>query len=128
MSHTNKYNTLYPLLYHDNPRAVSKVVLESGGDPIGRRGVVNFRRDRERVGRFSDGRMREMCAALAVAVDCQSSSQRSPRGSTTCEGGELQLDLVAFIVGELGWRELVGGDGCGDLTHHGVTQHGALEC
>ena len=42
MSHTNKYNTLYPLLYHDNPRAVSEVVLESGGDPIGRRSVVNF--------------------------------------------------------------------------------------
>jgi mRNA-degrading endonuclease toxin of MazEF toxin-antitoxin module len=26
----------------------------------------------ERLGRLSDGRMREVCAALDVAVDCQS--------------------------------------------------------
>ena len=58
----------------------SEVLLEPGDDPIGRRSAVNLDSVEsvsvgvlvERLGRLSDGRMREICAALAVAVDCQS--------------------------------------------------------
>lgn len=56
----------------------SEVVLEPGDDPIGRRSAVNLDSVEsvsigvlvERLGRLSDERMREVCAALAVAVDC----------------------------------------------------------
>ena len=56
----------------------SEVVLEPGDDPIGRRSAVNLDSAEsvsigvlvERLGRLSDERMREVCAALAVAVDC----------------------------------------------------------
>ena len=56
----------------------SEVVLELGDDPIGRRSAVNLDSVEsvsigvlvERLGRLSDERMREVCAALAVAVDC----------------------------------------------------------
>ncbi len=56
----------------------SEVVLETGDDPIGRRSAVNLDSVEsvsigvlvERLGRLSDERMREVCAALAVAVDC----------------------------------------------------------
>ena len=48
-------------------------------DPIGRRCVVNLDSVEsvavsmlvERVERFSDTRMQQICAALSVAVDCQ---------------------------------------------------------
>ena len=58
----------------------SEVVLEPGDDPIPRRCVVNLDSVEgvsigvlvERLGRLADARMREICAALAVAVDCQS--------------------------------------------------------
>jgi mRNA interferase MazF len=55
------------------------VVLEPGEDPVPRRSGVNLDSVEnvsiaalvERVGRLSDGRMREVCAALEVAVDCR---------------------------------------------------------
>jgi len=57
----------------------SEVVLEPGDDPIPRRCAVNLDSVEgvsiavlvERLGRLADARMREVCAALAVAVDCQ---------------------------------------------------------
>ncbi len=56
----------------------SEVVLEPGGDPVPRRSAVNLDSVEsvsiavlvERLGRLSDDRMREVCAALEVAVDC----------------------------------------------------------
>ena len=58
----------------------SEVVLEPGEDPIPRRCAVNLDSVEsvslgvlvERLGRLADARMREICAALAVAVDCRS--------------------------------------------------------
>lgn len=57
----------------------SEVVIEPGDDPIPRRSVVNLDSVEsvsvgfltERLGRLSSLRMREICRALAVAVDCQ---------------------------------------------------------
>ena len=57
---------------------VSEVVLEPSEDPVPRDCVVNLDSVEsvsigvlvERLGRLADGRMREVCAALAVAVDC----------------------------------------------------------
>src|SRR5918996_4405069 len=57
----------------------SEVVLEPGDDPIPRRSAVNLDSVEsvsvavfiERLGRLSDARMREICRALSVAVDCQ---------------------------------------------------------
>lgn len=56
----------------------SEVVLEPGDDPIGRRCAVNLDSVEsvsisilvERIGRLSDGRMRQICSALDVAVNC----------------------------------------------------------
>ena len=56
----------------------SEVVLEPGDDPIGRRCAVNLDSIEsvsvsilvERIGRLSDGRMRQICSALDVAVNC----------------------------------------------------------
>jgi mRNA interferase MazF len=56
----------------------SEVVLEQGGDPVPRRSAINLDSVEsvslavlvERLGRLSDDRMREVCAALDVAVDC----------------------------------------------------------
>ena len=56
----------------------SEVVLEPGDDPVPRRSAVNLDSVEsvsvgslvERVGRLSDDRIREICAALAIAVDC----------------------------------------------------------
>ena len=56
----------------------SEVVLEPGDDPVPRRSAANLDSVEsvstavlvERVGRLSDERMRQMCAALEVAVDC----------------------------------------------------------
>jgi mRNA interferase MazF len=58
----------------------SEVVLEPGTDPVPRRSAVNLDSVEsvslgvlvERLGRLADARMREICAALSVAVDCQS--------------------------------------------------------
>ena len=56
----------------------SEVVLEPGDDPVPRRSAVNLVSIEsvslgilvERLGRLADDRMRQICAALAVAVDC----------------------------------------------------------
>lgn len=56
----------------------SEVVLEPGDDQIGRRCAVNLDSIEsvsiatlvERIGRLSDGRMRQICSALNVAVNC----------------------------------------------------------
>jgi mRNA interferase MazF len=56
----------------------SEVVLEPGDDPVPRRSAVNLDSVESvsvsvlvtRLGRLADVRMRAICAALAVAVDC----------------------------------------------------------
>lgn len=56
----------------------SEVVLEPGEDPVPLRSAVNLDSVEsvsvailvERLGRLADERMRRVCAALAVAVDC----------------------------------------------------------
>lgn len=56
----------------------SEVVLEPGEDPIGRRCAINLDSIEsvsiavlvERLGRLSDERVRQVCGALEVAVDC----------------------------------------------------------
>ena len=56
----------------------SEVVLEPGEDPVPRRSAVNLDSVESvslavlvaRLGRLADARMREICAALEVAVDC----------------------------------------------------------
>ena len=58
----------------------SEVLLEPGEDPIPRRSAVNLDSVEsvavgvliERLGRLSDARMRDICTALEVAVDCLS--------------------------------------------------------
>lgn len=57
---------------------LSEVGLEPGEDPIPLRSAVNLDSVEsvsvtllvERIGRLADVRMRQICAALAVAVDC----------------------------------------------------------
>jgi len=57
----------------------SEVVLEPGADPVPRRSAANLDSVEsvsvavlvERLGRLSDERMRELCAALEVAVNCE---------------------------------------------------------
>jgi mRNA interferase MazF len=57
----------------------SEVVLEPDDDPVPRRTAVNLDSVEsvsvgllvERLGRLSDTRMRDVCAALAVATDCR---------------------------------------------------------
>ena len=56
----------------------SEVVLDPGNDPVPLRSAVNLDSVEsvsiailvERLGRVSEARMRDICAALAVAVDC----------------------------------------------------------
>ena len=56
----------------------SEVVLEPGEDPVPRRSAINLDSVEsvpigalvERLGRLSDERMRQVCAALEVAVAC----------------------------------------------------------
>ena len=56
----------------------SEVLLEPGDDPIPRRSAVNLDSVEsvsvavlvQRIGRLDDNRMRQVCSALAVAVDC----------------------------------------------------------
>ena len=56
----------------------SEVILEANDDPIPERSVVNLDSIEsvslgaltERLGRLSDDRMRQVCAAMKVAVDC----------------------------------------------------------
>ena len=58
----------------------SEVLLEPGDDPVPLRSAVNLDSVEsvsiailvERLGRVADARMREICAALAIAVDCSS--------------------------------------------------------
>ena len=57
----------------------SEVLLEPGADPVPLRSAVNLDSVEsvsvavlvERLGRLSDGRMRQVCDALEVAVDCR---------------------------------------------------------
>lgn len=57
---------------------VSEVRLEPGEDPVPRSCVANLDSVEsisvavlvQRIGRLSDARLRQICAALAVAVDC----------------------------------------------------------
>jgi mRNA interferase MazF len=57
----------------------SEVVLEPGDDPVPQRSGVNLDSVEsvsvavlvERLGRLSDERMRQVCVALEVAVDCR---------------------------------------------------------
>lgn len=57
----------------------SEVVLEPGDDPVRHRSAVNLDSIEsvslgvliERIGRLSDQRMRSICEALEVAVDCR---------------------------------------------------------
>jgi mRNA interferase MazF len=57
----------------------SEVVLEPGDDPIPRRSAVNLDSVErvsvgvlvERLGRLADTRMRDVCHALGIAVDCR---------------------------------------------------------
>ena len=57
----------------------SEVVLEPGDDPVPRLTAVDLASVEsvsvgmlvERLGRLSDSRMREICAALDVATDCR---------------------------------------------------------
>jgi len=57
----------------------SEVLLEPGDDPVPLRSVANLDSVEnvsiatltDRLGRLSDSRMREICGALAVAVNCQ---------------------------------------------------------
>ncbi len=57
---------------------ISEVVLEPTTDPVPKLSAVNLDSVEsvslgvlvERLGRLSDERMREICSALAVAVDC----------------------------------------------------------
>ena len=56
----------------------SEVILEPGEDPVPLRSAVNLDSVEslsiailvERMGRVADHRMRQLCAALAIAVDC----------------------------------------------------------
>lgn len=56
----------------------SEVILDPADDPIPRRSAVNLDSVEsvslavlvERIGRLGDDRMRQVCRALAVAVDC----------------------------------------------------------
>ncbi len=56
----------------------SEVRLEPGDDPVPLRSAVNLDSIEsvslavlvDRLGRLADSRMREICAALAIAVDC----------------------------------------------------------
>jgi mRNA interferase MazF len=55
-----------------------EVLLEAGDDPVPRRAAVNLDSVEsvsvsalvKRLGRLGDERMRRVCSALAVAVDC----------------------------------------------------------
>lgn len=59
-------------------RLHSEVILEPGDDPVPLRSAVNLDSVEsvsiailvERLGRVADHRMRQICAALAIAVDC----------------------------------------------------------
>jgi mRNA interferase MazF len=56
----------------------SEVTLDPGDDPVPRRAAVNLDSVEsvslavlvQRLGRLADARMREICAALGIAVDC----------------------------------------------------------
>lgn len=60
-------------------RLPSEVVLDPGEDPVPKLSAVNLDSVEsvsvavlvERLGVLSDDRMRDVCAALAVAVDCE---------------------------------------------------------
>jgi mRNA interferase MazF len=57
----------------------SEVVVDPGEDPVPRRSAINLDSVEsvslavlvKRLGQLSDNRMREVCAALEVAIDCR---------------------------------------------------------
>jgi mRNA interferase MazF len=57
----------------------SEVVLEPGDDPVPQRSAVNLDSVEsvsvavlvQRIGRLAAVRMRDICSALAIAVDCE---------------------------------------------------------
>jgi mRNA interferase MazF len=65
----------------------SEVVLEPGEDPIPRRSAVSLDSVESvsiallvtRLGRLADSRMREICGALEVAVDCTADAANGRR-------------------------------------------------
>lgn len=67
----------------------SEVVLEPGDDPIPERSAINLDSVEgvsvavliERLGRLSDDRMRQVCMALEVAVDCPGSNLLADHGN-----------------------------------------------
>jgi mRNA interferase MazF len=67
----------------------SEVILEPAEDPIPRRSAVNLDSVESvsvavlvsRLGRLADFRMREICAALAVAVDCSAKAAQQSNAS-----------------------------------------------
>lgn len=66
----------------------SEVILEAGSDPIPRRSAVSLDSMEnvslgtltERLGRLSDDRMRAVCSALSVAIDCPPLDNRAFSG------------------------------------------------
>jgi mRNA interferase MazF len=66
-------------MHHHLRGLASEVALEPGDDPVPQRSAVNLDSAEsvsvstlvERLGRLSDVRMREVCTALEVAVDCR---------------------------------------------------------
>lgn len=81
----------------------SEVVLEPGVDPVPRRSAVNLDSVEsvslgvlvERLGRLADVRMREICGALAVAVDCQQQVQPAARSLRTIMQRDLSTSALA---------------------------------
>ena len=72
----------------------SEVVLEPNEDPVSRRCAVNLDSVEslgigaltERLGRLADTRIRALCTALAVAVDCRNQAERSLLSSSPGRG------------------------------------------
>lgn len=64
----------------------TEVVLEPGDDPVSRRTAINLDSIEsvsvavlvDRLGALGGGRMRDVCGALEVAVDCATPGQPSP--------------------------------------------------
>jgi mRNA interferase MazF len=82
---------------------ISEVGLEPGEEPVPRRCVVNMDSVESvsvavlvvRHGRLADPRMRQMCAALAVAVDC---------ADRRCLGGDTHPETVPDSAHGVGRR------------------------
>ena len=77
----------------------SEVVLEPDDDPIPRRSAVNLDSVEsvsigvlvERLGRLADARLRDICGALAVAVECQPQKMPVTSSSIAASSGATSL-------------------------------------